>query len=153
MVYTAFWGIICHQSHLLGEPLQQPLIFWISQHTHQTWERNCSTNGLLRLKHQLWRSSTYPSLTPRTFPPRNKGLIACLNKGNQWSISPYWDLISGGGTLGGVGWPVMNQTQWSISFNIPSSKKHVSLTNVLGNFTVLLRSSIDFARVFVSHVW
>ena len=30
-------------------------------------------------------------------PPRNKGLIAGLIKGNQWLIS----LISGGGTLGG----------------------------------------------------
>ena len=25
MVYTANWGIICHRSHLVGEPFQQPL--------------------------------------------------------------------------------------------------------------------------------
>ena len=33
---------------------------------------------------RTWRSSTYPLRTP----PRNKGLIAGLIKGNQWSINP-----------------------------------------------------------------
>ena len=44
-----------------------------------------------------------PPPGPRT-PPRNKGLIAGLIKGNQWLISPKKKaLFLRGGTLGGVG--------------------------------------------------
>ena len=41
--------------------------------------------------------------TPLTYPPpRNKGFIAGLIKGNQWSKRPY-ALFLGGGMLGRVG--------------------------------------------------
>ena len=33
--------------------------------------------------------ASQPTPPPPTYPPRNKGLIAGLIKGNQWLISPY----------------------------------------------------------------
>ena len=51
-----------------------------------------------------------PTATPN-IPPRNKGSIAGLLKGNRWLISSDHKagyLIGGGGVgCGGVGWPVM----------------------------------------------
>ena len=48
--------------------------------------------------------STYPPQVPYTPPPRNKGLIAGLIKGNQWFISPdHKALFLGGLRYRGVG--------------------------------------------------
>ena len=38
--------------------------------------------------HGVGQPGPPPTLTPRTPPPRNKGLIAGLIKGNWWLISP-----------------------------------------------------------------
>ena len=43
---------------------------------------------------------------------RNKSLIAGLIWGNQWLIKVLWGLVSGGGTLGGGTWRII---QWLVS--------------------------------------